>query len=307
MAKSFRGKISLDIRDSEPDWEPFLPPKAPEGAPNVLLLSWDDVGYGTMDVFGGPVETPNMRRIADMGVRYANFHTTALCSPTRASLLNGRNATSNGMATIAEFGSGLPRHLRPHPVRERPHLRGPRRARLQHLLRRQVAPDTRRRDDAGVVQGPLAARPRLRALLRVPRRRVEQLVSRTSSTTTTRSTLRACPRTATTSPRTSPTGRSSSSATRRRSTPTSRSSCTSPRRRATRRTTCSRSGPTSTRASSTRATRRSAPRSSSARRSSDCCPRTPSSRRSIPTASRPPPAPTDSHGRCSTRCGRGTR
>ncbi len=107
MAK-FTGKISLDIRDSEPDWEPYLAPKAPEGAPNVLFIAWDDVGYGTMDVFGGPVETPTMRRIADMGVRYANFHTTALCSPTRASLLTGRNATSNGMATIAEFSAGFP-------------------------------------------------------------------------------------------------------------------------------------------------------------------------------------------------------
>jgi arylsulfatase len=61
-----------------------------------------------MDIFGGPVEAPNMRRIADAGVRYSNFHTTALCSPTRASLLTGRNATSNGMATIAEFSSGFP-------------------------------------------------------------------------------------------------------------------------------------------------------------------------------------------------------
>ena len=108
MGRTFKGKISLDIRDSVPDWEPFLPPAAREGAPNVLLISWDDVGYGTMDVFGGPVECPNMRRIAEMGVRYSNFHTTALCSPTRASLLNGRNATSNGMATIAEFGAGFP-------------------------------------------------------------------------------------------------------------------------------------------------------------------------------------------------------
>ena len=108
MAREFAGKIELDIRDSVPDWEPFLAPKAPEGAPNVLFVVWDDVGYGTMDCFGGPVETPKMRRIADMGVRYSNFHTTALCSPTRASLLTGRNATSNGMATIAEFSSGFP-------------------------------------------------------------------------------------------------------------------------------------------------------------------------------------------------------
>lgn len=108
MAPEFKGKIALDIRDSVPDWAPYLSPKAAAGAPNVLMIVWDDVGYGTMDVFGGPVETPTMRRIADMGVQYANFHTTALCSPTRASLLTGRNATSNGMATIAEFSSGFP-------------------------------------------------------------------------------------------------------------------------------------------------------------------------------------------------------
>lgn len=108
MPDEFRGKIELDIRDSTPDWGPYLPPKAPEGSPNVLMIVWDDIGYGTMDMYGGPVETPNMRRIADAGVRYANFHTTALCSPTRASLLTGRNATSNGMATIAEFSAGFP-------------------------------------------------------------------------------------------------------------------------------------------------------------------------------------------------------
>jgi arylsulfatase len=108
MATAFQGKIELDIRDSEPDWEPYLAPKAPDGAPNVMFIVWDDVGYGTMDCFGGPVHTPTMTRIADRGVKYSNFHTTALCSPTRASLLTGRNATSNGMATIAEFSSGFP-------------------------------------------------------------------------------------------------------------------------------------------------------------------------------------------------------
>jgi len=100
--KKFSGKIALDIRDSEPDWAPYLAPKAEEGAPNILFVAWDDVGYATMDCFGGPVEAPNMKRIADMGVSFSNFHTTALCSPTRASLLTGRNATTNGMATIAE-------------------------------------------------------------------------------------------------------------------------------------------------------------------------------------------------------------
>ena len=74
----FKGTVNIDIRDSVPDWTPFLQPKAPPGSPNVLMIVWDDVGYGAMDVFGGPIETPTMRRIADRGVRYANFHTTAL-------------------------------------------------------------------------------------------------------------------------------------------------------------------------------------------------------------------------------------
>ncbi|MCC6754897.1 MAG: arylsulfatase [Solirubrobacterales bacterium] len=104
----FNGSIATDVRDSEPDWAPFLAPQARKDAPNVLFLVWDDLGYATMDVFGGPVETPNMRRIADRGVKFSNFHTTALCSPTRSSLLTGRNATSNGMATIAEFSAGFP-------------------------------------------------------------------------------------------------------------------------------------------------------------------------------------------------------
>ncbi len=108
MTKEFAGKIALDVRDSTPDWAPFLAPKAPQGAPNVLFIVWDDIGFGTMDCFGGPVQTPTMTRIADMGVRYSNFHTTALCSPTRASILTGRNATSNGMATIAELSAGFP-------------------------------------------------------------------------------------------------------------------------------------------------------------------------------------------------------
>ena len=104
----WNGRVAVDIRDSEPDWTPFLQPRAPEGAPNVLMIVWDDVGYGAMDVFGGPIETPTMRRIAHSGLRYSNFHTTALCSPTRSSLLNGRNATSNNMACITEGSAGFP-------------------------------------------------------------------------------------------------------------------------------------------------------------------------------------------------------
>lgn len=108
MTNQFKGRVELDVRDSEPDWTPFLQPAAPEGVPNVLMIVWDDVGYGAMDIHGGPIETPTMRRIADAGIRYSNFHTTALCSPTRSSLITGRNATSNNMACITEASQGFP-------------------------------------------------------------------------------------------------------------------------------------------------------------------------------------------------------
>ncbi len=108
MATEFGGRIELDMRDSEPDWGPYAAPKAPENAPNVLYLVWDDIGIATWDCFGGLVDMPAMSRIAERGVRLSQFHTTALCSPTRASLLTGRNATTVGMATIEEFTDGFP-------------------------------------------------------------------------------------------------------------------------------------------------------------------------------------------------------
>ncbi len=108
MATEFGGRIELDIRDSEPDWGPYAAPTAPENAPNVLYLVWDDIGIATWDCFGGLVDMPAMSRIAERGVRLSQFHTTALCSPTRASLLTGRNATTVGMATIEEFTDGFP-------------------------------------------------------------------------------------------------------------------------------------------------------------------------------------------------------
>ena len=108
MAIPFKGKITLDIRDSTADWAPFEAPTAPAGAPNVLYVVWDDVGIATWDCFGGLVDMPAMTRIAEQGVRLTQFHTTALCSPTRASLLTGRNATSVGMAIVEEFTEGFP-------------------------------------------------------------------------------------------------------------------------------------------------------------------------------------------------------
>ena len=108
MKKPFKGTINVDIRDSQPDWAPFEPQRAPESAPNVLYIVLDDVGFSAMNCYGGPVETPNIDRIAADGVRYTQFHTTALCSPTRSCLLTGRNHTRNSMACITEAAIGFP-------------------------------------------------------------------------------------------------------------------------------------------------------------------------------------------------------
>src|SRR4051794_33260095 len=108
MPKRFEGRINVDIRDSVEDWSSFEPPRAPAGAPNVLYIVLDDVGFSAMSCYGGPGATPNIDRIADDGVRYTQWHTTALCSPTRSCLLTGRNHTRNSMACITEAASGFP-------------------------------------------------------------------------------------------------------------------------------------------------------------------------------------------------------
>jgi arylsulfatase A-like enzyme len=108
VSTEFRGIVNIDIKDSTPDWAPYTQPMAPEGAPNVVYVVFDDVGFAAMEPFGGLIETPNIKRVADAGVTYTNCHTTALCSPTRSCLLTGRNHTTNGMACITEAASGFP-------------------------------------------------------------------------------------------------------------------------------------------------------------------------------------------------------
>jgi arylsulfatase len=108
VSEPFKGTVNVDIRDSVPDWTPFEPPKAPAGSPNVLYIVLDDVGFSAMRYYGGPIDTPNIDRIADTGVRYTQWHTTALCSPTRSCLLTGRNHTRNSMACITEAAIGFP-------------------------------------------------------------------------------------------------------------------------------------------------------------------------------------------------------
>jgi arylsulfatase len=108
MSKPFKGTINIDIKDSTPDWTPYAQPKAPEGAPSVLYVILDDVGFSALEPYGGAIETPNIKRIVDRGLLYTNFHTTALCSPTRSCLLTGRNHTTNSMACITEGAAGFP-------------------------------------------------------------------------------------------------------------------------------------------------------------------------------------------------------
>src|SRR5262249_19007723 len=85
----FQGKIGRTVKDSTPDFPKNV--EAPKGAPNVPLILTADVGFGASSTFGGPIQMPNFQRIADNGLRYNMFHTTALCSPTRAALITGRN------------------------------------------------------------------------------------------------------------------------------------------------------------------------------------------------------------------------
>ncbi|MCH7616414.1 MAG: arylsulfatase [Chloroflexi bacterium] len=120
----FEGKIGRTLADSEPWWP--APPRPPGDAPNIVMIVLDDTGFAHFGCFGSTIETPNIDRLAANGVRYSNFHTTALCSPSRACLLTGRNHHAVGMRGVSNFDTGFP------------HMRGgitPRAATVAELLR----------------------------------------------------------------------------------------------------------------------------------------------------------------------------
>lgn len=102
----FQGTIGRTWRESSPAWPPD--PVVPDGAPNVVMVVLDDVGYAQLGCYGSDIDTPVIDSLAAEGVQLSNFHTTALCSPTRACLLTGRNHHSNGMGRIAELATGFP-------------------------------------------------------------------------------------------------------------------------------------------------------------------------------------------------------
>ena len=106
MPLQFGGKIERNAAQSTPYWPPRVQP--PKGAPNILLIMTDDAGFGVPSTFGGVIPTPALDRIAASGLRYTNFNSTALCSPTRAALITGRNHHSTGFGVIAEMATGFP-------------------------------------------------------------------------------------------------------------------------------------------------------------------------------------------------------
>src|ERR671922_30867 len=100
----FQGRIGRTVHESTPHW-PELP-RPRKGAPNVVVVLFDDLGFAHLGCYGSSIATPNIDKLAAGGLRYTNFHTTALCSPTRASLLTGDNHHSNHLGVIAEYATG---------------------------------------------------------------------------------------------------------------------------------------------------------------------------------------------------------
>jgi len=113
--RAFGGTMGRTIDQSVADWTMIPGPKVPDGAPNVLICLIDDAGFGQPDTFGGPVPTPNLTRVQQMGITYNRFHVTALCSPTRAALLTGRNHHRVGFGSIAEFPGPFPGYTAARP------------------------------------------------------------------------------------------------------------------------------------------------------------------------------------------------
>jgi arylsulfatase len=106
--RSYPGLVTYDAKDPDTEFPPIRPLRPPGGAPNVVVVLLDDVGFGASSAFGGPVSMPTAKRLAAQGLKYTRFHTTALCSPTRAALLSGRNHHAVGMGGITEIATSAP-------------------------------------------------------------------------------------------------------------------------------------------------------------------------------------------------------
>ena len=123
------GLITYDAKDPDTSFAPIEPLRPPSGAPNVLVVMIDDAGFGASSAFGGPCHTPHAEKLAAQGLRFNRFHTTALCSPSRQSLLTGRNHHAVGMGGITEIATSAPGYnsIRPDnaaPIAETLRLNG---------------------------------------------------------------------------------------------------------------------------------------------------------------------------------------
>jgi arylsulfatase A-like enzyme len=111
----YAGFVAYDAKDPDSKFAPIEELRPPQGAPNVLIVLLDDVGFGASSAFGGPCQTPTAELLAANGLRYTRFHTTALCSPTRAALLGGRNHHMLGMGGITEIATSAPGYTSRRP------------------------------------------------------------------------------------------------------------------------------------------------------------------------------------------------
>ena len=171
------GPTTYDAKDPATSFPPIEPLRPPEGAPNVLIVLLDDVGFAASSAFGGPIQTPTAERLAADGLKYNRFHTTALCSPTRQALLTGRNHHAVGMGGITEIATSAPGY---NSIRPNTRTAG-RDAEAGRVLDRAVRQVPRGAGLGDEPDGPvrrLADGLGLRALLRLHRRRDEPVRAR---------------------------------------------------------------------------------------------------------------------------------
>ena len=166
--RGFGGTIGRTMAESVGDWTIVPGPKAPDAAPNVLIVLIDDAGFGGPDTFGGAIRTPTLTRVAQNGLTYNRFHVTAVCSPTRAALLTGRNHHRVGFGSVCRIPGSLPGLLVGQAAELRLAAAYPARQRLCHRGIRQVALDPGQRPGGGGAVRQLAAGVGLRPLLGVP-------------------------------------------------------------------------------------------------------------------------------------------
>ena len=165
----FGGVIKENAAQSKAWWAPRVVP--PKGAPNVLLIMTDDVGFGAPSTFGGVIPTPALDRIAKAGLRYTCIHSTALCSPTRAALITGRNHHSAGFGVVSEQSTGFPGYNSIIPKDKATIGTDPEGQRLRHVVVRQGPQHADLHRQPGRAVRPVADRHGLRVLLRLRRRR----------------------------------------------------------------------------------------------------------------------------------------